>query len=180
MRLQVHHSARLLLPAVAILLIEGATVAQQGTTSAGLGGWRIAGRDLNNSRNQPAERQIGPSNVNRLVQKWVFTAGSDVSATPTVAGNSVYFPDWAGNLFALRADTGQLLWTRKISEYNGRPGSMSRVSPAIYEDQLIIGDNMSTSVTHNGAHVMAIDRNSGALRRAFSRATMRDTALFER
>ena len=94
----------------------------------------------------------------------MFTTGSDVSATPTVAGNAVYFPDWAGNLYAVRAHTGELLWSHQISEYNGRPGSVSRVSPAIYNDELIIGDNVSSSAPHNGAHVMAVDRHSGTLK----------------
>jgi polyvinyl alcohol dehydrogenase (cytochrome) len=142
----------------------GAGSGAQTSTTAGLGGWRIAGRDLNNSRSQPSERQIGPGNVGQLVTRWVFTTGSDVSATPTVAGNAVYFPDWAGNLYAVRADTGKLLWSHAIADYNGRPGSISRVSPAIFNDELIIGDNVATSVEHNGAHVMGIDRNSGALR----------------
>jgi len=148
---------------VVVLLLDHGGGAQAQST-AGLGGWRIAGRDLDNSRSQPSERKISPANVGQLVARWVFTAGSDVSATPTVAGNTVYFPDWAGNLYAVRADTGKLLWSRAISTYNGRPGSISRVSPAIYQDQLIIGDNMAASVAHNGAHVMAIDRSSGALR----------------
>jgi len=129
-------------------------------TSTGPGGWRMAGRDLDNSRSQPSEREIGRTNVSQLVPKWVFTAGSDVSATPTIAGNTVYFPDWAGNLYAVRANDGQLLWSRKISDYNSRPGSLSRVSPAIVDDQLILGDNKSG----DGAHVMAVDRQTGALR----------------
>src|SRR6266542_1038201 len=118
------------------LLLSVAGLAAQ-TTSAGLGGWRLAGRDLNNSRNQPSEHQIDAFNVSQLAVRWAFTTGSDVSATPTVAGNAVYFPDWAGNLFAVRAGDGSLLWSHQISDYNGRPGSISRVSPAIYEDQLI-------------------------------------------
>lgn len=164
MRAILHKAAAVLACGFGLLLIDSVTAAPQPPATAGLGQWRIAGRDLNNSRSQPAEHRIDPSNVGRLVPKWVFTTESDVSATPTIAGNSVYFPDWAGNLFAVRADTGQMLWSRKIADYNGRPGSISRVSPAIYEDALIIGDNMRTAVAHDGAHVMAIDRNTGALR----------------
>ena len=141
--------------------IGGALLAQ---SSPSAGQWRIAGRDLNNSRSQPSGQRIDAGNVNQLAVRWAFTTGGDVSATPTVAGNSVYFPDWGGNLFAVRASTGDLLWSRKISDYNGRAGSISRVSPAVHEDELIIGDNMATSVAHDGAHVMAIDRNSGDLR----------------
>jgi polyvinyl alcohol dehydrogenase (cytochrome) len=156
-----HLGTATLLVGLAVVAFDGGIGAQ---TPPGPGVWRIAGRDLDNSRSQPSERQIGIKNVHQLVPKWVFTTGSDVSATPTVAGNTIYFPDWAGNLYAVRANDGHLLWSRQISDYNGRAGSVSRVSPAIYGDQLILGDNVSASVEHDGAHVMAVDRASGALR----------------
>jgi len=156
--------AGVVLPTVAIVLVGGRLVAQNGPPPRAAR-WPIAGHDLNNSRFQPNEKSIGVGNVGQLVTKWVFTTGGDVSATPTVAGNNVYFPDWAGNLFSVRADTGQLQWSTKISDYNNRPGSIARVSPAIFKDTLILGDNLSTSVAHDdGAHVFAVDRNSGALR----------------
>ncbi len=126
--------------------------------------WPVAGHDLRNTRSQPAEHRIGPANVNRLVARWVFTTGSDVSATPTAAGDAVYFPDWAGNLYAVKASTGKLIWSHQISEYNHRPGSISRVSPAVFGDALILGDNVSQNVMHDGAHIMSVDRNTGALR----------------
>jgi len=123
----------------------------------------IAGQNLTNSWDQPAEHQISTANVSHLAPKWIFTTGGDVSATPTVGGGAVYFPDWAGNLFAVSAKTGKQIWSRMISTYNNQAGSMSRVSPAIFQNELIIGDNVIHSVAHNGAHVMAVDRNSGQL-----------------
>src|SRR6266446_4964536 len=69
--------------------------------SSGPGQWLLAGQDLGNSRNQPAEHLINSSNVGTLSLAWTFTTGGSVSATPTVAGNAVYFPDWAGNLYAV-------------------------------------------------------------------------------
>src|ERR1041384_4177491 len=92
-------SVTFLIISLSILLPGG--IAAQSTTLAGLGGWRIAGRDLNNSRSQRSDRQIDSSNVANLAVKWTFTTGGDVSATPTVAGNAVYFPDWGGHLFAV-------------------------------------------------------------------------------
>ena len=73
------------------------------------GQWRIAGQNLSNSWSQPAEHSISPANVNGLAPKWVFTTGGDVSATPTVDGGAVYFPDWGGNLFAGEKDSGRLI-----------------------------------------------------------------------
>jgi len=67
------------------------------------GQWRIAGQNLGNTWSQPAEHKISPANVQELSPKWVFTTGGDVSATPTVFGDAVYFPDWGGTLFAVKS-----------------------------------------------------------------------------
>src|SRR3569833_3426886 len=105
------------------------------------GQWRMAGHDFSNSRNQPAEVRIGPLNVHSLAVKWVFTTGGDISATPTVYGNAVFFPDWAGNLFAVNKHTGQLIWSHQIGDYDGfSPNARARTSPAIHGGDLIIGD----------------------------------------
>ena len=149
--------------AVACSILWSGTMMAQTDTTAGPGEWRIAGQNLSNTRGQGTESQIGISNVGQLATRWVFETGADVSATPTVAGNAVYFPDWAGNLFAVNAHTGQLLWSRQISDYNGRSGSISRVSPAVFANELIFGDNVKSSAVHDGAHVMAVDRNTGAM-----------------
>src|SRR5260370_32926221 len=41
---------------------------------------------------------------------------------------------------------------------------MTRVSPAVFNDELIAGDNMIQSIPHDGAHIIAVDRLSGELR----------------
>src|SRR5436305_12157692 len=117
--------------------------------------WPVMGHDQSNSRSQPFEDKIGPSNVQSLTVKWTFTTGGDVSATPTVDGNAVYFPDWAGNLFAVEKKSGRLIWSHKIAEYNGVAGSVSRVSPALDGDQVIIGDILSSNQVHKGANVIS-------------------------
>src|SRR3954468_11227983 len=105
--------------------------AQSDSSRSPAGQWRIAGQNLSNTWSQPAEHRISPANVQDLTPKWVFTTGGDVSATPTVDGDAVYFPDWGGNLFAVKKNDGHLIWSRKISDYNGVAGSVSRVSPAV-------------------------------------------------
>ena len=85
---------------IGLLLVS--TLSAQGQSDVSRSGqWRIAGQNLNNSWSQPAEHSISPANVQDLKPKWVFTTGGDVSATPTVDGDAVYFPDWGGNLFAV-------------------------------------------------------------------------------
>src|SRR5205823_9535317 len=149
---------------VSILLLVAGLSAQSQSPESKSGQWRIAGQNLSNTWSQPAEHSISPANVKELKPKWVFTTGGDVSATPTVDGDAVYFPDWAGNLFAVKKDSGRLIWSHKISEYDGVAGAVSRVSPAVDHDQLIIGDILSPTQTHDGANVISVDRNKGTLR----------------
>jgi polyvinyl alcohol dehydrogenase (cytochrome) len=149
---------------IGVFFVAVALSAQSGSPGSPAGQWRIAGQNLSNTWSQPAEHKISPANVQDLSPKWVFTTGGDVSATPTVFGDAVYFPDWGGNLFAVKKQSGDLIWSHNISDYNGVAGSISRVSPAVDGDQLIIGDILSSKQAHNGANVMAVDRNTGTLR----------------
>src|SRR4029077_5233686 len=149
---------------ISILLLVSGLNAQSQSDLSRSGQWRIAGQNLNNTWGQAAEHSITPANVKGLTTKWVFTTGGDVSATPTVDGDAVYFPDWGGNLFAVDKNSGSLIWSHKISEYDGVDGAISRVSPAVAGDQVIIGDILSSNQVHNGANVIAIDRKTGSLR----------------
>jgi len=147
-----------------IVLLSVSAVSGRGQSDESQSGqWRIAGQNLSNSWSQPAEHSINPANVNGLTPKWVFTTGGDVSATPTVDGNAVYFPDWGGNLFAVEKDTGRLIWSHKISEYDGVEGAVSRVSPAVDGNQVIIGDIPNSKQAHKGANVISVDRQTGAI-----------------
>src|SRR5258707_5325912 len=149
---------------ISVLLLVAALRAQSKSDVHRSGQWRIAGQNLNNTWSQPAEHSISPTSVQTLKTKWVFTTGGDFSATPTVDGDAVYFPDWGGNLFAVEKNSGSLIWSHKISEYDGVDGAVSRVSPAVVGDQVIIGDILSSNQVHNGANVMAVDRRTGVLR----------------
>src|SRR5207237_9557919 len=123
---------------VSILLLVAGLSAQSQSPESKSGQWRIAGQNLSNTWSQPAEHSISPSNVKGLKPKWVFTTGGDVSATPTVDGDAVYFPDWAGNLFAVKKNNGHLIWSHKLSDYDGVAEAISRVSTAVDHYQLII------------------------------------------
>jgi polyvinyl alcohol dehydrogenase (cytochrome) len=57
--------------------------------------------------------------------------------------------------------TGQVIWSQKISAYDGAPNAISRVSPAVHGDDLILGDIADPGAVHQGANVMAVDRHTG-------------------
>ena len=149
----------LVLIAIAFLLTGVLFLNAQVPISAG-GQWPVSGQNLNDWRSQPAEHTISPTNVGMLAPKWVFTTGGDVSATPTVAGEAVYFPDWAGNIYAVNKNTGQQIWSAQISTYTGVSGDLVRSSPAAFGDELIFGDNQGNIGLGSGAY---LDRSCGEL-----------------
>jgi polyvinyl alcohol dehydrogenase (cytochrome) len=118
--------------------------------------WPFWGGNISNTHSNPFEHTLTTKNVSQLKPKWTFTTGGDVSATPTVDSESVYVPDWAGNLFKINRQTGEAIWSHKISEYTGISGSLSRNSPAIVGNLLVFGDQAS-------ATVMAVDKRTGRL-----------------
>ena len=125
--------------------------------------WPVVGQGAANLRSQPAETYLGTANAGSLIPKWIFTTNGDVSATPTVGTTAVFVPDWDGNLFAIDLATGAQLWSHQISEYDGYAGAVTRVSPALYNTSIIIGDSQSTGAPHNGANVIAVNQQTGSL-----------------
>ncbi len=127
-------------------------------------GWPSAGQNNDNTRNAAGEHILSVGNVGQLAPKWAFTTAGDVSATATVAGGTVYVPDWGGKLWAVSAATGRALWSRTITSYDGIPGDVSRTSPAYYDGELVIGTGANTLSNLQGAYVIGISARTGAMR----------------
>lgn len=119
--------------------------------------WRMGGNDPGNNRAQPLEHKIGLENVSHLVVKWTASTAGDVSGTAAIAGGAVYFGDFGGVEWKLDAATGHVIWSHKIADYTGIDGDMSRSSPALAGDMLVIGDLRA-------AKMMGIHAKSGDLR----------------
>lgn len=129
-------------------------------TGSGGGLWTSAGQDLGNTRNQTSESKITPSTVGRLGIKWEFDTGGDVSATPAVDGSTVYFPDWAGNLYAVDRGTGLQKWKASIPTASGIPGDKARATPVLAGNKVILGNQGPFG---GGGKMFAFDKSSGAL-----------------
>jgi polyvinyl alcohol dehydrogenase (cytochrome) len=84
-----------------------------------------------------------------------------VSARAAVVDGVAYFPDWAGNLWAVNANTGKLIWSHQLSDYGLTPGTVSRTSPAVFFGHLYLG----TQYTASGktGWLLKIDVATGAL-----------------
>jgi polyvinyl alcohol dehydrogenase (cytochrome) len=119
--------------------------------------WPMFGQNVANTANNGADTVISKTNVSRLKPKWIATTGGDVSARPAVVGSVVYFPDWGGNLQALDAATGKVLWKNQLSAYGLPAGTVARASPAVVGGVLYIG-------TLTGANMLAIDAATGKLK----------------
>lgn len=145
------------------LLCATMTPLVSASAQPGPGSWPVVGQNVLDNRYQPNETQINPGNVEKLKPKWVFTTVSDVQDTPTVADGIAYFTDFAGNLYAVNADTGALIWQNQISNYTGNPNANSRSSPAISGDELILGDTGNFGTASPGANVFAVNRMTGKL-----------------
>src|SRR5271156_2761515 len=100
--------------------------------------WQVSGNDLTNDRNQPHETLIDVGNVATLKPAWTFKTLGSVSATPLVTGGYIYVPDWGGGLHKLNARTGQVAWSRKVSEYTGWDDSVSRTTPVLAAGGLVV------------------------------------------
>jgi polyvinyl alcohol dehydrogenase (cytochrome) len=112
--------------------------------------WTMGNHDIHGSRHQ-AHTGISPENVAKLKPKWVFTTGGDVSATPAVADGIVYFPDFAGNFFAVNAETGALVWKHQVGDWTGISGDYARDDPAIYRGMVILGNQAGALAKWNGS-----------------------------
>jgi polyvinyl alcohol dehydrogenase (cytochrome) len=135
----------------------------------------MSGQNVQNTASNDEERKISTSNVARLAPKWVANTGGDVSARAAVVGGAVYFPDFGGNLWALDADTGAVIWKVQLSTlFVGLPPGtvvVSRTSPAVQHDTVYIGTQAGPDYSpqadigpRSGANLLAFNAKNGDLR----------------
>ena len=142
------------------LVVTGALLGVMGSAAASGSQWNSAGGDLQNTRFQAGEKALSVSNVAGLEKKWEFTTGGDVSATPAVDGDTVYFPDKAGNLYAIDKLTGQQRWSSGIAVASGVAGDYARATPAVAGNKVIVG---TQGPFGGGGKVLAFHKDTGAL-----------------
>jgi polyvinyl alcohol dehydrogenase (cytochrome) len=131
--------------------------------------WPMFGQNLSNTASTSGT-DISNKTVYKLMPKWAFTTAGDISARAAVVNGVAYFPDWAGNLYAVNTSNGKLLWSHQFSDYyalNGgtvrlKVGTVSRNTPTISNGVLYIG----TQFTNDGASagvLLAINASDGKL-----------------
>lgn len=156
-------ASRLLMWGVALSL----GVATGHSDAAGPAGWPTAGHDQRNSRHQSDEKAIRAKSVAGLRLLWQVPTDGDVTATPAVEGEYVYFPDTAGFLYKVDRRSGAVVWKRAVSGYTGIPGDFAVATPAIAGDALILGNQSGRLLEAFGqpppqpARVFAVDKHTG-------------------
>lgn len=124
--------------------------------------WLNWGNGLTNSRAALKERDINIDTVARLAVLWQYATNYSVSATPTVDEDMVYFPDWAGYLYALDRCTGALVWKKAVQEYipNGTDWEggpvVSRTSPVLVGKHLYI-------CSRGGSWLIKLNKSDGSM-----------------
>ncbi len=117
--------------------------------------WPMFGQNVQNTATT-TDKGISVKNAPNLKVKWTFTTGGDVSARAAVVGGVAYFPDWSGNLYAVKTASGSLVWQHQLTDYGLGSTARSRNTPAVVDGRLYLG-------TQPGAWLLAIDAKTGTL-----------------
>jgi outer membrane protein assembly factor BamB/plastocyanin len=128
------------------------------------GEWPFYGGTFDNHREQLAERSIHTGNVSGLGVAWRTSppGGGTIHSTPVVVDGCVYTGTDLGNVYALNADTGKVVWEQALGEgtegSNTFEGAGVVGSPAVANGLVYVG-----STTPKGSLLSAIDQATGAI-----------------
>lgn len=121
-------AALLALPALAACS-DGKAPGPTGPSTPGdTGEWRYLGGSLARTYFNAGETKITKETAPKLVTKWRFLTGGIITAQPVVARVDlpgepgtlvVYVASWDGNLYALRAGDGSLVWSFAFKPHPG-------------------------------------------------------------
>ncbi len=118
--------------------------------------WPMFGQNASNTASSATDDGLSTDTAGQLAPLWVATLGGDVSARAAVVDDVVYVPDWAGNLWALDANSGQTIWSHQLSFYGLAANTHSRATPVVDGKTLFVA-------TQEGAYLLAIDAKNGTL-----------------
>lgn len=131
------------------------------TPNAG-GDWAQHGGDLLGTRSQASENTISTENVGNLANKWTFdvtqAGGAGTIQTIPVVGEGCVFVQTSsgGNwIFALNADTGELVWSREL-----RSGGCHN-APVVRNGILYVNEPTQFAAGVPGPHLLALDAQTG-------------------
>ena len=125
--------------------------------------WPMFGANVANTASNAAETGISVATAPALKMAWSFTTGGDVSARAAIVNGVAYFPDWAGNLWAVNTVTGKAIWSHQLSDYGLAAGTVSRTSPAVANGLVYIGTQFNPASAPRTGWLLAINAATGTL-----------------
>lgn len=161
--------AALLAAALVVPLVPGAAGAKPGPCrgKAAADEWPTFGRDLMNSRHQERPGSIGAATAPLLAPVWSFTTGGasaglgDLNGTPIVAAGCVFLNTAAGDVIALSASTGAVVWRRTVPL---DPGSVAGLGGVFVSSPAVTNDAVVALVNQTAApYALALSRRDGSL-----------------
>lgn len=105
------------------------------------------------------DTKITAGNVAKLNKVWATSGVTGVSGTPAVVDGVVYYGDWTGNMNAVKAATGESIWSTPME------GGWVIGGPAVHDDGVYIGV---------GKTLFRLDKKTGAI---VWKATTNDSSL---
>ena len=133
------------------------------------GEWPSYGHDSQNSRTQPHETLISAENAADLEPAWALDVAAeggsgDIAGTPVISGGCGYVATSAGWVMAFNAETGRLVWKRRIAEdvfvYSSVGLTSNRVFVSVNRTRQGL-TGCPRAEPCNGPFVVALDRRSG-------------------
>lgn len=128
--------------------------------------WPTFGRDLANTRTQEQAGDISPDTTPTLQPVWSFSTGaaanvfSDLNGTPIVSGGCVYLNTASGDVVALDASDGTVVWRHHVALDPGTVAGLGGTfvsSPAVTDEAVLMLVNQVGS-----PYVLALSRTPGA------------------
>jgi outer membrane protein assembly factor BamB len=147
-------------PLVCSTMWAGGAHAAPACAPASGGDWPSYGGNLSNARNQAAETGIDAANAGSLHGTWSLSsvaAGGigSFQSTPIVADGCMLAATTSGSIFAVNADTGELVWNTLEASGGGLLGGI--FAPAV------VNGVVYATVGRSGApYAVALDEATGA------------------
>jgi outer membrane protein assembly factor BamB len=119
--------------------------------------WSQFGFTSDGKRANPYENVLNPSTVGGLDLLWTYTTGGAVQSSPSVVNGVVYVGSNDGNVYALKASTGALLWSQP------GVGGSDNCSPAVANGVVYLNLYATVSALNasTGSLLWSYDDNGG-------------------
>jgi outer membrane protein assembly factor BamB len=128
--------------------------------------WPTFGRDLANTRTQEHAGDISPATTPTLQPVWSFATGaaanvfSDLNGTPIVSGGCVYLNTAGGDVVALDANDGAVVWRHHVAL---DAGTVAGLGGTFVSSPAVTADAVLTLVNQVGSpYVLALSRTPRA------------------